>query len=432
MIYLLQFISGEGIIIMNNSVKAITKKSITAWLLVTVMMVAFFPVDVFATHGFSSQSFRISVDGSCFQVWGYISGEIALEPSIRLRDIAYILSGTSAQFDVIATPDDSWDFWIKRGELYTLTSTEMQPISQRRRALFGSYGFLPGSNSPGFGQTPFQNIVIGFDGEDYPAFSISVTSVRDIDDIYFSLYDLSYWLGFNMEWEWEWETGYQVNISTIPPTTPTPGHHIRLDTFSVGSQQLIDYAYILRVRTGPGNHYDTLAFVNRGDEFEILDYCGRFVQIETAHGYGWIFAGFLSRRRTAVEPVFLQSAQPGGIVGLWAFVKFTESNQLNGVETELPSASVDWLNPTFNVFPDKSFRVAVYGATEGDLIQIAQNEFSMVNRTTFSLGEVWHPDDDVWLRYFPETGLLRYSFYNQFSNRYIHYYFIRVRVCVAV
>jgi hypothetical protein len=280
---------------LNGKVKAITRKSITACLLATVMMVAFFHVNVFATQGFGSQSFIISIDGLSFEVWGYGSEEIIIDPSIRLRDIAYILNGTPAQFNIVATPNDSWDFWIKRGTAYTVTNTELQPIIEWRRALFGSLGFLPGNSSPGFGRIAFQNTVIGFDGEDSPAFSISVIAVQDIDDMYFSLLDLSYWLGFNVEWIWKPYTNYRVNILTVPPNAPTPSRHICKETFPVGSQQLIDYAYVLRVRTAPGNHYDTLTFVNRGDEFEILDYCGRFVQIETAHGQGWIFAGFLSR-----------------------------------------------------------------------------------------------------------------------------------------
>jgi len=149
------------------------------------------------------------------------------------------------------------------------------------------------------------------------------------------------------------------------------------------------------------------------------------VQIETAHGRGWIFAGFLSRHRTVIEPVFVQSAHPDGIIGLWTFEKLTESNQINGEETEITFLYADWLTPTLNVFPDKSFRVAVYGALEGDLIQIAQGEFLIINQTAFAEGEEWHPDDDKWLQYFPESGLLRFSFYNQYSDRYIHYYFIR-------
>ena len=410
---------------MNSRVKEITRKSIAACLLAMMMVVAFFPVDVFATHGFDSQSFRISVDGLSFEVWGYGSGEIILDPSIRLRDIAYILNGTSAQFNIITSPCDSWDFWIQRGSPYLVTFTELQPISEWRRALFGSYGFLPGENSPGFGRTAFQDIVIGLDGEDYPSFSISITAVRDIDDIYFSLYDLSYWLGFSVEWARETGVGEWVAISTVPPTVPTPSRHIRRETFPVGSQQLIDYAYALRVRTGAGNHYDTLTFVNRGDGFEILDYCGRFVQIETAHGRGWIFAGFLSRNRTVTEPIFVQSACPDGIIGLWTFEKLTESNQMNGVETEVPFLYADWLTPTLNVFPDKSLRVVIYGALEGDLIQITQGEFLIINQTAFAAGEEWSPDSNRWLQYFPESRFLRYSFYNHYSDMYIHYYFIR-------
>jgi len=271
-------------------------KLTTICFLVIIVFTMILPMNVFATHGFGSQRFRVFVNYLPFEAWGYGSGEIIVDPSLRLRDLAYILNGTPSQFDIIETPDGHWDYWIKRGAPYIIDGTELQPIADCRRALFGSYGFLPGASSPGFDSAPFQNIIIGFDGEDYPDFSISVVAVRDIDDTYFSLYALSYWLGFQATSTWEPGEGYHIHIITEPQTVPTPGHHIRQDTFPIGSRQRIDYAYVLRVRSGPGNHYATKTFVHRGDEFTILDYHGRFVRVETTQSYGWIFAGFLSRR----------------------------------------------------------------------------------------------------------------------------------------
>jgi hypothetical protein len=113
------------------------------------------------------------------------------------------------------------------------------------------------------------------------------------------------------------------------------------------------------------------------------------------------------------------------IIGQWVFHKFTESYQLNGTETETPFVYIDWLFPALQVFDDKSFHIVIYGTIEGTLIQIAQDEYLLVNLIATSEGEIWHPDDSNWLRYFPKTGLLRYSFFNEFSNKYIHYYFIR-------
>jgi len=85
------------------------------------------------------------------------------------------------------------------------------------------------------------------------------------------------------------------DLDEIYQNRPTPSRYINRNTFPIGSRQMIDYAYALRVRTGPGNEYDILTFVHPGDEFEILDYSRRFVQISTPRGNGWIFAGFLSR-----------------------------------------------------------------------------------------------------------------------------------------
>jgi uncharacterized protein YgiM (DUF1202 family) len=116
------------------------------------------------------------------------------------------------------------------------------------------------------------------------------------EENFFSLRSLALWLGFTLESEmWEDWRGADFMITTTPQDVSTPGWFIRRDTFPIGTRQKIDYANALRVRTGPADDYDILTFVHRGDEFEILDYSGRFVQIYTNRGKGWIFAGFLSR-----------------------------------------------------------------------------------------------------------------------------------------
>ncbi|MCL1864147.1 MAG: SH3 domain-containing protein [Defluviitaleaceae bacterium] len=268
-------------------------KSVSVWILAAVFMMSMFATDASATSGFNSQRFYIFVDGLPFEVWGYAGDGVNLF-SVSLRDVAYILNGTPAQFDIIEAPY-GWDFWIRWGEPYTVNFTELQWISPRN-ALFGSYGFIPapGGSHPDFGRNPFRRIVLGIDGDETPAITISFTAVADVDGLYFCLYDLSYWLGFRVEQDMR----QRIDISTTPPTAFTPGQFIRRDTFSVGTRQVIDYAHVLRVRTGPGDNYDVLTFVHYGDEFEILDYSGRFVQIYTNRGVGWVFAGFLSRGLT--------------------------------------------------------------------------------------------------------------------------------------
>ncbi|MCL2202332.1 MAG: SH3 domain-containing protein [Defluviitaleaceae bacterium] len=280
-----------------------TRKSFAVLIISTVLMVCIlFPISVFATHGFNATIIPFYVNGQRFDVYGYRGDSAVRLPAVRLADIAYMLNGTAAQFDIVAPPENSgWNFWVKRGTAYTPTGAEMQTIPIRN-ALFGSYGFLP-RDSTGFSKNPHQNITVGFDGEYYPAFSVSFLSVRDIDDIYFSVYELSYWLGFHVGVGFDgWDIWDEaLVISTAPHNKPAPSRHISRNTFPTGSRQIVDYAYSLRVRTGPGNDYDVLTFVHRGDVFEILDYSGRFVQIYTPGGQGWIFAGFLSRKPIALQ-----------------------------------------------------------------------------------------------------------------------------------
>ena len=289
--------------------KKIAKHSIMG-ILVTVMLSALFPTVVSATHGFSSGLFTVSVDGTHFEIWGY-HGDVMPgtwvfgfgTPAFRLRDIAYVLNGTPAQFEILEIDDDRWDFWIKRGEMYTVTGTEMQPILEHRNALFGSYGFLP-CCSHGFGSEPHQGVILGIDGDEYPAITIPLGVIQDVDDMYFSLSDLAFWLGFDLEWVFIPWVESRYAITTIPTILPTPSHHIRRDTFPIGTVQTISYAHVLTVRVGPGNHYNILTFVHRGDEFTILDYYRRFVQICTPEGLGWIFAGFLSRSPAIPKSLF--------------------------------------------------------------------------------------------------------------------------------
>jgi hypothetical protein len=148
-------------------------------------------------------------------------------------------------------------------------------------------------DSRGFNQQPYRRISLGFDGDDFPVMTLNVLAIADIDDIYFSLYDLSYWLGFTFD---------ERNISTAPANVPTPNRHITRETFPIGSRQVVDYAHTLIVRTEPNNSSQILTYVHRGDKFEILDYNGRFVQIYTDKGAGWIFAGFLSRASENPRP----------------------------------------------------------------------------------------------------------------------------------
>ncbi|MCL2189276.1 MAG: SH3 domain-containing protein [Defluviitaleaceae bacterium] len=267
-------------------------------LLVAVLAIIFATMPVFATTGFHSMVIPYYVNGLRFDVYGYRGDSTVALPALRLMDIAYMLNGTISQFDIVAPPENGiWDVWIKRGAPYTITGEEMRPILPRA-ATFGSYGLLSEAHGTrGFVGNPYPIVTLGFDGEAYPAFTLSLRAVRDIDGYYFSVYELSYWLDFYLVDFDGWDNWNEtLEIITTPSNAQLPNHHITRNTFPIGSRQTIVFAYALHVRTGPSNNYDTLTFVRRGETFEILDYHGRFVQIETPRGTGWIFAGFLSRR----------------------------------------------------------------------------------------------------------------------------------------
>jgi len=193
--------------------------------LATLIISSSFCTVVSATSGFGSQKFTVilnDVNDEPFEIWGY-DGDGPM-PAFRLCDIAYILNGTSAQFDIRASSDSRWDFWIKRGASYTATGAEMLPIPENRRALFGSYGFIHGYDSPGFDTAPIRNIILGVDGIYTPDEFISFRVVKDIDDVYFPLHDLGYLLGFSIERV----LGYGGSrlVITMNPSiiTPTPAH----------------------------------------------------------------------------------------------------------------------------------------------------------------------------------------------------------------
>jgi len=278
--------------------KQIFCKAVAAIICVVVVFAAF-PTNAFAAQVIGSMEFTVYVDGFPFHVWGLLHGLFnegdespAGSTRVKLCDLAYMLNGTPAQFDIVTPPESGvWDFWIRRGAAYTPNGTEMQEITPSRAVLFGSSG---GITELGLSfDRLFHRAIIGFDGEYAPAHTITLAALRDIDDIFLPIYDLSYWLGFTFMEDWS----SPHSISATPTRTSTPNMHIRRDTFPVGTRQTIDYASVLRVRTGPANSYDILTFVHRGEEFEILDYRWGFVQIETPRGTGWIFAGFLSRNQ---------------------------------------------------------------------------------------------------------------------------------------
>jgi len=155
-----------------------------------VIIVLLFPIQTKATHGFGAGLLTIYVDGVPFEVWAYGGGGGDGIAHIRMRDMAYMLNGTPAQFDIRAAEDGRFDYWIVRDEPYTATGAELQPIPGDRYVMFGSYGHFEWH---GFDNYPIQTAILGIDGAIVP-----VPVMQDIDDMYFSLPTLANFFGVHL------------------------------------------------------------------------------------------------------------------------------------------------------------------------------------------------------------------------------------------
>ena len=186
------------------------KKQFVVLIALIIFIVAMSASVVWATHGFGTSIITISVGDRTFEIWGY-DGDGSM-PAIRLRDVAYILRGTAAQFDIGASPD-GFDFYIVRGGIYIPDGTEFAKKDERW-AVYGSYGFVGGSGEGGFYTDPLRYIVLGIDGVAVP-----FLVVDDSDDIFFPLEALGELLGFEVEWEWDYYSSWR-EIAFTEATTP--------------------------------------------------------------------------------------------------------------------------------------------------------------------------------------------------------------------
>jgi hypothetical protein len=112
-----------------------------------------------------------------------------------LFDLAYMLRGTSARFDIREPLDERWDFWIVRGEDFTPTGAEFRPVVEERWATRADGG--PLFSWVGFDNYPEQTFIMGIDGADEPAISVPVRTIQDPDNVYFDLRCMGAILGFD-------------------------------------------------------------------------------------------------------------------------------------------------------------------------------------------------------------------------------------------
>ena len=148
----------------------------------------------------------IYVNEQRFEVWGYrLWDEYG---NYRLRDIAYILNGTSAQFNIWEPLGAHLHFWIERNVPYEPIGTELTHFYEEHlewRQIGGFHAYA--------GQhLPLQHVILSMDGSFVPEVNTVVTVLTsfgfpineparlvDLNQVYFAMENLAGLLGFRLE-----------------------------------------------------------------------------------------------------------------------------------------------------------------------------------------------------------------------------------------
>jgi|GEM_PF-2123318 len=147
----------------------------------------------------------IYVNEQRFEVWGYRFWEGY--GNYRLRDIAYILSGTPAQFNIREPLDDYLHFWIERGTPYHPTGTELSPFYDGEHA----WREIGGFHAYAVEHFPIQTVILSMDGIDTPEINTTIGVLSsfgfpvheperlvDLYNVYVDIGSLAGLLGFDM------------------------------------------------------------------------------------------------------------------------------------------------------------------------------------------------------------------------------------------
>ena len=109
------------------------------------------------------------------------------------------------------------------------------------------------------------------------------------------------------------------------------------------------------------------------------------------------------------------------LVGKWVFAHFTRWDD----ETPQPWF-YEHFTPSLVIREDGTFKLFNYGSMEGDLVQTGDCQFIGANLVASSEGYTWYPEDgSVWLTYHTESGLVQYTFFNEYGPFYFHLFFAR-------
>ena len=166
-----------------------------------------------------SNASRVLVDGKEVQFDAYTVFEGSGGTNyFKLRDIAYVLSGTQAQFDV------TWDsaagsIRILTGEPYTVAGGELSAPSGEARTAF-------------YNRSP-----IYLDDA-----QVQIQAYTIAQNNYFKLRDLGNWMGFGVDWDQESQSILITSDpasqpSTTPTPTPTPAADVKAEVVRLVNEE---------------------------------------------------------------------------------------------------------------------------------------------------------------------------------------------------
>ncbi|MCL2225415.1 MAG: hypothetical protein FWB96_10670 [Defluviitaleaceae bacterium] len=161
------------------------KKLFCVFMLVIILLM---PLAVRATVGPLVQEAVVFLDDEIFTIWG-VGDDVAVS-FVRLRDLAYILNGTPAQFNFAESHEENISYRIFRGEPYIPQGNELLPIEYYHEE-GGPRWFAAGG---------MYNVKIGVDGGNSPETVILFNVYGDGYDYFFPLGRMGTLLGYSLEW----------------------------------------------------------------------------------------------------------------------------------------------------------------------------------------------------------------------------------------
>jgi len=175
------------------------KKFVCVFLLAIILLA---PFVAYATVGPFAQEAVVFLDDETFTVWG-VRDDMAIS-HVRLRDLAYILNGTAAQFNLAEADCEYLSYRIIRSEPYIPRGDELQPIAYSRISEHEEW-FMGGGWFYGW----LTRTKIGVSGETTPETVLRFQFVYSNGyDYFFPLSQMGALLGFSLEWS---RIGYEAH-----------------------------------------------------------------------------------------------------------------------------------------------------------------------------------------------------------------------------